>query len=303
MRVLITGATNGMGLGVAEALAGSGDPRHEVIFLGRDAERGAGLVHEVAGKTGNDSLSFIQCDLTMLSDVKRAVGEIQTGYKSLDAIFVNAGLGYAPERRETPDGMDPHFQVNYLSHFLLVISLLDQLEKSESGGRVIFNATPGGEIFWDDLQMKKKWHYEDGIHQAMVAKRMFLNKLNRLHRSKHGSKLSFVGYSISKTVWSNQINIIPGFMRFMATLMKLFGGFISVEECGRIMAPLFEESQDSSLEKSGKLITSRKGVFSELTEDESVLNPDLQDRLWDISLELCGDSFARRVSEQLHNKM
>jgi hypothetical protein len=44
-------------------------------------------------------------------------------------------------------------------------------------------------------------------------------------------------------------------------------------------------------------------VFSELTEDESVLNPDLQDRLWDISLELCGDSGARMVSEQLHNEI
>ena len=106
--------------------------------------------------------------------------------------------------------------------------------------------------------MKNKWGYEDGIHQAMAAKRMFLVKLHNLHRRKKIQNLSFVGFQILKTVWTNQINIIPKFMRIMATIMKFFGTFISIEKCGEIMAPLFTENQEESLKKSGKFITWKK---------------------------------------------
>ena len=133
--------------------------------------------------------------------------------------------------------MNPHFQVNYLSQFMLTLALLDLLDRSEDGGRVIFNVTHGGRISWDDLQMERSWSYERGIHQAMVAKRTFLVKLNDLHRGLKGSKLSFIGFEVPKTVWSNQVNIIPAPMRIMASLMKALGGFISIERCGAIMPP------------------------------------------------------------------
>ena len=68
----------------------------------------------------------------------------------------------------------------------------------------------------------------------MVAKRMLLAKLHKLHRDIKDSKLSFIGFEISKTVWSNQINIIPLYMKIMATLMKLLGTFISIEKCEEI---------------------------------------------------------------------
>ena len=83
-----------------------------------------------------------------------------------------------------------------------------------------------------------------------------------------GSKVSFIGFEISKTVWSNQLNIIPVSMRTMATVMKFFGTFISIEECGMIMAPLFTEKQEESLKKSGKFVTWKKNEFIEMKEEE-----------------------------------
>ena len=169
---------------------------------------------------------MVVCDLAKLSDVRNAIKEIHSHHEYLDGVFINAGLGYAAERIETEDGMDSHFQVNYLSQFMLTLNLLDLLEKSENGGRVVFNVTESGEIFWDDIQMKEKWGYEDGIHQAMVAKRMFSERLHNLYKQRQ-AKVSFIGFQIDKTVWTNQINIIPFFMKSMATLMKFFGTFIS----------------------------------------------------------------------------
>ena len=128
---------------------------------------------------------------------------------------------------------------------------------------------------------------------------MFLNKLHNLYREKK-SNLSFIGYEISKTVWTNQINIIPFFMRAMANLMKWFGQFISIEECGKIIAPLFTKNQKESLNKSEKIITQKKNEFIDIKEDINVLNKDSQDKLWDISLKLCSDEKTTQIAESLN---
>lgn len=299
MKVLITGGTNGMGKGVAQILAGINDQTHEIIILCRSKERGEATIQEIKSATKNNKISMVMCDLTKLSDVHNAVKVIRSHHELLDGIFINAGLGYAAKRVETEDGMDPHFQVNYLSQFMLTLNLLDLLEKSENGGRVVFNVTETGEIFWDDIQMKNKWSYEDAIHQAMVAKRMFSERMHNLYKERDNSKVSFIGFQIHKTVWTNQINIIPFFMKSMATLMKLFGTFISMEECGKVMAPLFTESREESLKKSGNFITWKNNAFVEMKHDEYAADQNLQERLWIVSLELCNDEETVQIAKKL----
>jgi short-subunit dehydrogenase involved in D-alanine esterification of teichoic acids len=301
MKILVTGGTNGMGKGVAKVLAGIDNQIHEIILLCRSEKLGESTIKEIENSTMNKKMSIIICDLAKLGDVKNAINEIQSKHKFLDCIFINAGLGYAAKRIETEDGMDSHFQVNYLSQFMLTLNLLNLLENSENGGRIIFNVTSGGKIFWDDMQMKNVWSYESGIHQAMVAKRMFFVKLHNLYRDVKGSNLSFIGFEISKTVWSNQINIIPVFMKIMATIMKYLGTFISIEKCGIIMSPLFTEKQEESLKKSGEFITWKKNEFIEIKEDEIILNQEMQDRLWNASLQLCKDEKTTLISENLYN--
>ena len=299
MKVLITGGTNGMGKGVAKILADIDNRAHEIIILCRSKELGEAVLTELVNATSNKKISIILCDLTKLADVKRAIIEIHDKHDFLDGIFINAGIGYAAKRVETEDGFDSHFQVNYLSQFMLTLNLLALLKKSEKGGRIIFNVTRMGEIFWDDMQMNKKWSFERGIHQAMVAKRMFLAMLHKLHREIKVSKLSFIGFEISKTVWSNQLNIIPLYMKIMATLMKLFGTFISIEKCGEIMTPLFTENQEESLKKSGKFITWKKNEFIYVAENSAVMNKEIQDRLWKVSLKLCADEITNQIAKNL----
>lgn len=301
MKILVTGGTNGMGKGVAKVLAGIDNQIHEIILLCRSKELGESTIKEIENSTMNKKMSIIICDLAKLSDVKNAINEIQSKHKFLDCIFINAGLGYAAKRIETEDGMDSHFQVNYLSQFMLTLNLLNLLENSENGGRIIFNVTSGGKIFWDDMQMKNAWSYESGIHQAMVAKRMFLFTLHNLYRDLEGSKLSFIGFEISKTVWSNQLNIIPVSMKIMATIMKYFGTFISIEKCGMIMAPLFTEKQENSLKKSGKFVIWRKNEFIEKVEEKVVYNQEMQDKLWKISLEICKDEKTTQIAKNLNS--
>jgi hypothetical protein len=300
MKILVTGGTNGMGKGVAKILAGIDNQIHEVILLCRSRELGEATIKEIESSTKNKKVSVVICDLSKLTDVRNAINEIQSKHKYIDGLFINAGLGYAAGRVETEDGMDSHFQVNYLSQFMLTLNLLNLLENSEHGGRVIFNVTRGGKIFWDDIQMKKNWGYEKGVHQAMAAKRMFFVRLHDLYKNIKGKKVSFIGFEISKTVWSNQLNIIPVSMKIMATIMKFLGTFISIEKCGMIMAPLFTESQEESLKKSGKFITWKNNEFTGMKEEETLFSEDMQEKLWKISLELCKDEKTTQIADRLH---
>ena len=135
--------------------------------------------------------------------------------------------------------------------------------------------------------MKTKWGYERGIGQAMVAKRMMAAELRERVASQESTPIAFVCYAIPKTVWTNQISIIPAGMRFMARMMKLFGGFIDIETSGRMIAPLFTMEQHEVGRYSGHLITTRKGRFAILDDGPFVADAALRSRLWEHSVELC----------------
>ena len=51
-------------------------------------------------------------------------------FKKLDVLINNAGV-CLPERRITEDGLEESFQINHLSHFILSIMMLDELNKSD----------------------------------------------------------------------------------------------------------------------------------------------------------------------------
>ncbi len=298
MKVLITGATHGMGKGVARALAAR--PGVEVVIHGRSEDRLRETVAELSAIASPSRISSVRCDLTSLAEVRACIDEIRARHTSLDGLFVNAGLGYAPRREETADGFDPHFQVNYLSQFMLTLELLELLEASPHGGRVVFNTTEIGEISWDDLQMRRKWGYEAAIGQAMVAKHLFYKRLHALYAARGGATVSCFGYQIPKTVWSNQVEIIPGGMKAMATVAKWLGQFISIDECGALMAPLFVEGAEQTRPRSGRFLTTKNGQLCDVEKKLPVTeDPVQQERLWALSLELCGDERTRRAAERL----
>lgn len=163
MKVLVTGGTNGMGKGVAKALA---RPDVQVVILGRSEELGRETCEELSRIASSESVSFVRCDLARLSDVRAAVAEIRARHHDLDAIFVNAGVGYATRRVETEDGLLEHFQVNYLSQFMLTLNLLDLLEGSAHGGRVVFNTGHGhGDEMGRGVRLRRRVR---GHHGAAV---------------------------------------------------------------------------------------------------------------------------------------
>ncbi len=167
--ILITGATDGLGKGIAIELAGAGAT---VLLHGRDQARGQLALHEIREQTGNDRLSFYRADFASLADV-RAMGEqLAQSLTRLDVLVNNAGIGSnlpgGGQRLESHDGHELRFQVNYLAGFLLTRRLLGLLTSS-APSRVV-NVSSAGQtaIDFDDVMLE---HDYSGFRAYCQSKR------------------------------------------------------------------------------------------------------------------------------------
>ena len=167
--VLVTGSTGGLGHEVARRLAAAGD---HVIVHGRDVDRGSELVAEIQ-EMGSGSARFYVADLASFDEVRALAQAVQRDYQRLDVLVNNAGIWLEGPRKLSADGHELHFQVNYLSGFLLTRQLLPLL-KATGQARVV-NASSGAQrpIDFDDVMLEGGYSDTRAYAQSKLAQVMF----------------------------------------------------------------------------------------------------------------------------------
>src|SRR5215210_6926977 len=136
--ILVTGATDGMGKLVASGLAGRGAA---VLVHGRSRDRLDATFQAIRNETGSEKLRSYLADLSSLGEVRELARRILAAEERLDVLVNNAGM-IARERKESEDGHELTFAVNYLSHFLLTRLLLPLLCDS-APSRIVNVASAG----------------------------------------------------------------------------------------------------------------------------------------------------------------
>jgi len=152
---LVTGATDGLGRGLAKRLAAMGMSVH---VHGRNADKLARAHDEILAATGNERVFTHRADLASLAEVRGLADEIG----ALDALHLlinNAGIGSglpdSPDREESVDGIELRFAVNYLAGFVLTERLLPLLERSAPARIVMIASLGQAALDFDDPLLER----------------------------------------------------------------------------------------------------------------------------------------------------
>ena len=129
---VVTGATSGIGRGIALRLTEAGA---SVTAVGRDRVRGEEIVQDMkalaTGKGWSESVfRFVECDAFLLSNVASCAAEIASGGR-LDYLVLSHGMGSMQGRTETAEGLDEKLTLHYWSRMRFIQALLPNLRQSD----------------------------------------------------------------------------------------------------------------------------------------------------------------------------
>jgi NAD(P)-dependent dehydrogenase (short-subunit alcohol dehydrogenase family) len=245
-RILVTGSTDGHGRQLAGALAQRGAG---VLVHGRDPAK----VDEAVGKTGAER--GLVADLADLQQVRSLAGEAG----ELDTLVNNAGI-IVSERRESADGYELTFAVNYLSHFLLTRRLLSKLREPAR----IMNVSSLGQapVDFDDLMFERGYDGYTAYARSKLAQVMFTFELaERLE---------------DRDITVNALH--PATLMDTKMVTGTFGrAHSSVEEGVEATLRLIEDPQLD--EVSGRFFAG----LSEAASHPQAYDPEARRRLWELS--------------------
>lgn len=174
---LITGATGGIGLITAHALAAQGA---RVVLVSRSAQKCEATAAEIKAATGNDQVTFIAGDLSLMAQVRRVAEQFLAQNDRLDVLINNAGAVFS-SRQVTAEGYEMTMALNHLNYFYLTQLLQDVLLASAPARivNVSSDAHKGGSIKFDDLMSEKKYSAFGVYSMSKLANVMFTYELAR----------------------------------------------------------------------------------------------------------------------------
>jgi NAD(P)-dependent dehydrogenase (short-subunit alcohol dehydrogenase family) len=151
-RVVITGATSGIGREAATRLASLGA---HVLLACRDTVRGEQVADDIRARSGRESATVMNLDVSDPSSIRVFSDAYRSAYDSLDVLVNNAGVLLAT-RETNVDGIELTFATNVLGSFLLTTRLLDALRAAPAARVVNVASTFASDVDLDDLQFNRR---------------------------------------------------------------------------------------------------------------------------------------------------
>jgi NAD(P)-dependent dehydrogenase (short-subunit alcohol dehydrogenase family) len=181
-RILVTGASAGLGVETARALAAHGA---QVVGAVRDLEKGrraTEVVRERAADGGG--LELIELDLASLASVRAAADALLADGAPFDVVIANAGVMACP-KGQTIDGFETQFGTNHLGHFVLVNRIASLLKP----GGCLVNLSSAGHRFsdvdLDDPNFERTPYTEFGAYgRSKTANILFAVEFDRRHKDR-----------------------------------------------------------------------------------------------------------------------
>jgi NAD(P)-dependent dehydrogenase (short-subunit alcohol dehydrogenase family) len=266
--ILITGATDGLGLALARRLGQDGA---KLILHGRSREKLDRVAAEIAGGDDHRLPATVLADLAELSQVRELADQVAALTPRLDVLVSNAGIGSGePDgrtRRLSADGHELRFAVNYLAGFDLSLRLLALLAAAPAA-RIVNVASLGQyPIDFDDVMIESGYTGGRAYGQSKLAQ-------------------ITAGFVLAERLADSPITVNslhPA--TYMPTKMVL-------EEIGHSVETLEQGEEATRRLVAAEELGGLSGRFFDRTRearaDETAYDPDVRRRLWELSLALTG---------------
>lgn len=274
---VVTGATSGIGLPTAEALAARGA---RVVIAARDPQAGPATAERLRASHPGADVAYLRLDLADLASVRAFAEEVKARYDGLDLLVNNAGVAMTP-RRLTKDGFELMLGTNHFGHFALT-GLLLPLLLNRPGARVVTvssDAHAMGKIDFDDLALERGYGRMSAYGRSKLANLLFTLELQRRADAVGASLLSAASHPGMTATRIARLGPLTG---AVTALLRLF---VRSPETGAVPSLYAALAPDV---RGGDFIGPGPG---RLTPSDTARDEEIARRLWTVSTELTGVGF------------
>jgi retinol dehydrogenase 12 len=279
---LVTGATAGIGTVTARALTQEG---YHVVLLARNADKAARTRHEIQPLAWpGRRVDVLLCDLSDLSQVRRAAEEFRQRYGHLDVLVNNAGLVLGDERQTSADGYELTLATNHLGPFLLTNLLLDRLQQSPAA-RIVNVASMAYQFAKPDfgtLEVAGGYSPMRAYANSKLYNIMFTQELARRLRQ-HGIT-NIITNSLHPGVVASSFGQSSNW--FTKAFYKVAAPFMTSSEEGAQTSIYLATTPEVANTSGGYFVKKRPEAVK-----SSYNTPENARRLWELSEKLTGGSF------------
>lgn len=180
-RAVVTGASDGIGLGIATRLAAAGA---EVVLPVRNPRKGEAALATIREAVPGADVSLRVLDLSSLDSVAALGRTLLDEDRPIHLLIANAGVMRPPERQTTADGFELQLGTNHVGHAALITQLLPLLRAGRA--RVtsqISIAAARGAMHWEDLGWERSYDVMRAYGQSKIAVGLFGLELDRRSRA------------------------------------------------------------------------------------------------------------------------
>ena len=212
--IIITGATDGIGLAAAKSIAKKG---YHVSLVGRNPDKGKKALEAIIAHSGNENLDFFECDLSLVANVKDLADRIKQKHSKIDVLLNNAG-GANKTKQITSEGLEKTFATNQMNYFVLSTELLNIISES-SDGRIVnvaSNAHIGAEVDYENINSEKSFSAWTSYCVSKLMNIMFTYQLSSM-QDRVSVNVLHPGF-VDTNIAGNEGNLIKYIVKFGAKM-------------------------------------------------------------------------------------
>ncbi|GFF22923.1 dehydrogenase/reductase SDR family member on chromosome X [Aspergillus udagawae] len=178
---IFAGGTSGVGESTCrEFVRNTRQPT--VYIIGQSQKKASNLMAGLTAINSEARITFLQSDLTLLTNVDSVCREILAKENVVSLLFLSAGFLSMNGRVETPEGLDRMFSIQYYSRMRFIVNLLPLLSRASTAGQParvvsVLGAGKEGNILTDDLMLKVNYSLKNCVTHTITMTTLALEQL------------------------------------------------------------------------------------------------------------------------------